>query len=129
VAPQDIETALSAEPFIAQAVAIGDGRPYLTALLALDAEAVLSHLDQRPRQADAEALATHPAVRQAIEQSVERVNRGRAPIERIKAWRILPRELTIVGGELTPTLKVRREVVTGRFHELVDAMYTRSEQR
>jgi long-chain acyl-CoA synthetase len=129
VAPQDIETALSAEPFISQAVVVGDGRPYLTALIALDAQAVTARLGPGIAQADAEVLAAHPAVAQEVEHAVGRVSTGRAPIERIKAWRILPRELTIASGELTPTLKVRREVVTGRFRELVDEMYARSGHR
>jgi long-chain acyl-CoA synthetase len=129
VAPQDIETALSAEALISQAVVVGDGRPYLTALLALDVQAVLARLGPGIARADPEVLAGHPDVQQEVERAVERVNAGRAPIERIKTWRILPRELTIVSGELTPTLKVRREVVTGRFHELVQEMYARSEQR
>jgi long-chain acyl-CoA synthetase len=56
---------------------------------------------------------------------VARLNAGRAPAERIKAWRVLPRELTVAGGELTPTLKVKRAVVIDRFGDLVDEMYAR----
>jgi long-chain acyl-CoA synthetase len=129
VAPQGIETALSAEPFISQAVVVGDRRPYLTALVALDVQAVLAHFGPEPMPADVEELGRHPRVHREIERAVERVNAGRAPIERVKTWRVLPRELTVAAGELTPTLKVRRQAVTDRFHELVDEMYERSGHR
>lgn len=126
VAPQDLETDLATESLISQAVVIGDGHPYLTALIALDLEAVISHLGDHSGQVDLEALATHPVIQQHIDRSIQRINASRAPIERIKSWRILPRELTIVGGELTPTLKVRRQVVAGRFSELIDEMYAKA---
>jgi long-chain acyl-CoA synthetase len=129
IAPQEMETALAAEPLISQAIVVGDGRPYLTALLALDVDAAIAYVENRDGHrggdlVDLEVLASHPAIREELDHSVRRFNAGRAPIEQVKAWRILPRELTIVGGELTPTLKVRREIVAGRFHELIDEMYT-----
>lgn len=70
-------------------------------------------------------LATHPVVVREVEEAVERLNAGRAPAERIRAWRILPRELTVAGGELTPTSKAKRSIVIERFDELVDEMYAR----
>jgi long-chain acyl-CoA synthetase len=72
-----------------------------------------------------EVLATHPVVVREIEAAIDRVNARRAPAERVRAWRILPRELTVAGGELTPTLKVKRSVVIERFDELVEEMYAR----
>jgi hypothetical protein len=70
-----------------------------------------------------EVLATHPLVEQEIARAVERLNAERAPAERIKAWRIMPRELTVAGGELTPTMKVKRTAVMERFGDLVEEMY------
>jgi long-chain acyl-CoA synthetase len=122
IAPQDMETRLRAEPFVSQAVVVGDGRTFLTALIALDADAVDAALRGH---AAAEVLATHPVVVREIGASVDRLNAGRAPAERIRDWRILPRELTVAGGELTPTLKVKRNVVVERFADLVDEMYAR----
>jgi long-chain acyl-CoA synthetase len=58
-----------------------------------------------------------------ISRAVDDLNVGRAPAERVKAWRILPRELTVAGGELTPTLKVKRATVIARFGDLVEEMY------
>lgn len=125
IAPQDMETDLRAEPFIAQAVIVGDRRNFLTALIALDDDVVSTHVGSHDGHGTTEELATHPLVTGEIAAAVERVNAERAPAERIKAWRILPRELTVSGGELTPTLKVKRNVVIERFSALVDEMYAR----
>jgi long-chain acyl-CoA synthetase len=122
IAPEDIETHLRGEPFISQAVVVGDGRKHLTALIALDAEAVEAGVDAH---GSTEVLATHPVVVREIGAAIERINASRAPAERVRAWRILPRELTVAGGELTPTLKVKRSVVIERFDELVEEMYAR----
>ena len=122
IAPEDIETRLRSEPFISQAVVVGDGRKYLTALVALDAEAVEARVDAHGAT---EVLATHPVVVREIGAAFDRINASRAPAERVRAWRILPRELTVAGGELTPTLKVKRSVVIERFAEVVEEMYAR----
>jgi long-chain acyl-CoA synthetase len=120
IAPQDMETQLRAEPFISQAVVVGDGRKFLSALLTLDTDAIE---DAIPSHGEPEALATHPEVEAAIDRAVEELNAGRAPAERIKTWRILPHDLTVAGGDLTPTLKVRRAKVIDRYSALIDEMY------
>ncbi|HEY8524434.1 MAG TPA: long-chain fatty acid--CoA ligase [Acidimicrobiales bacterium] len=125
IAPQDMETRLRSEPLISQAIVVGDGRPYLVALLALDVEAAMARTGSRGGHPDLEDLAAHPAVERELREAVARLNVGRAPIEQIKAWRVLPRELTVAGGELTPTLKVRRDVVAARFHDLIEQAYAR----
>jgi long-chain acyl-CoA synthetase len=123
IAPQAMETELRSDPLVAQAVVIGDRRPYLVALLALDPEGVLERVGDGGGHADIEALAEHPEVRSGIARAVARLNARRAPIEQVKAWRVLPRELSVAGGELTPTLKVRRDVVVERFRDLVEQAY------
>jgi long-chain acyl-CoA synthetase len=104
-------------------VVIGDGRKYLTALVSLDSEAVEAALGGHDGHGGTEALATHPLVKREIADAFERISAERAPAERIKSWRILPRELTAASGELTPTLKVKRSVVIERFGDLVEEMY------
>ena len=123
IAPQALETRLLAEPLIAQAVVIGDGRSYLTVLLALDAEALGRWAEEHHQLADFGALIDDPQLRSEIAAAVDRVNSGRAPIEQIKAWRILPHELTVAAGELTPTFKVKRDVATALFTDLIEEMY------
>lgn len=132
IAPQDLETRLRAEPLVSQAVVVGDGRKYLTALLALDDEAVSDLLEEAPRGRGAghahgptEVLAGHPLVHERLQRTIDELNAGRAPAERIRDWRILPRDLTVAGGELTPTMKVRRGAVIERFGDLVEEMYAR----
>jgi len=120
IAPQDMDTQLRSAPFISQAVVVGDGRKFLSALLTLDTDAIE---DAIPTHGEAEVLATHPDVEAAIERAVEELNAARAGAERIKTWRVLPRDLTVADGELTPTLKVRRSVVIDRYGDLVDEMY------
>jgi long-chain acyl-CoA synthetase len=69
--------------------------------------------------------AEYTAAVREVAAAVERLNAGRAPAERIRAWCILPRGLTVAGGELTPTLKVKRSLVIERFAELVEEMDAR----
>lgn len=123
IAPQELETKLRAEPLVSQAVVIGDGRSYLTALVALDSESVAHWASEHGKMADFEALVGDPDLRSEIEAAVDQVNSGHSPIEQIKTWRLIPRELTVAGGELTPTLKVKRDVVTARYGDLIDEMY------
>ena len=125
IAPQDMETRLRAEPFISQAVVVGDGRKYLTALVALERDVVEAAIGGHDGHVATEMLATHPLVDREIAGAVGRLNAERAPAERIKAWRIRPRELTVAGGELTPTLKVKRAVVMESFNDLIEEMYAR----
>ena len=102
---------------------VGDGRPYLTALLTLDEEALHEWAAHHGRSGSVEALATDPDVLDEIAESVERVNREHARVEGIKRWHVLPHDLTVAGGELTPTLKVKRQVVAERYHDIIDSLY------
>ena len=111
------------EPFIAEAVVIGDGRPYLTALLTLDTDSLAPWAEQRYKPLNAEALAADPDVHAEIDASVRRVNATLSHVETIKKWRVLPRDLTIAAGEMTPTLKVRRKAVGEQYHDLIEQMY------
>lgn len=126
ISPQEIEGRLQLEPFISEAVVIGDGRPYLTALLTLDADSMAPWVDTHRKPLDPEALAVDPDVRAEVRASVERVNEALSHVETIKKWRILPRDLTVASGEMTPTLKVRRKMVGKQYGGLVDEMYAES---
>jgi long-chain acyl-CoA synthetase len=123
IAPQDLQVRLEAEPLISQAVVIGDGRPYLTALLALDSEVVARWANAHGKVAPYEALLADADLRAEVSEAVSRVNQGHAPIEQIKTWRVIPHELTVGAGELTPTLKVKRDVVADRWAALIAEMY------
>ncbi len=120
VAPKNIEAGLKDNRLIKAAVVIGDRRKYLTALITLDSEAVDEFLTSAPGDTP---LADVPAIRAEIQSAVELVNSKLAQVETIKKWTILARNLTIEDGELTPTLKVKRNKVNENFSESIEAMY------
>ena len=123
IAPQELETRLRSQPLVSQAVVVGDGRSHLTALLALDSESTTHWGEAHGKVGGIEALKDDPDLRAEVAESVAGVNAGHSPIEQIKTWRIIPRELTVATGELTPTLKVKRDVVAARFGDLIEEMY------
>jgi long-chain acyl-CoA synthetase len=112
------------EPLIGQAVVVGDNRPYLTALLTIDADAAAEWASHQGRSLDLEALTEDHDLRAELSKAIERVNVTHSHAEGIRRWRVLPRDLTVSGGELTPTLKVKRNVVMERWADVIDEMYT-----
>jgi long-chain acyl-CoA synthetase len=124
VAPQRIERAMNSSRYIAQSVACGDRRKFITALIALDAANIGPWAATRGLGgASIEELAERPEVHELIEAEITAANRELASFETVKRFRILPRELTIEGGELTPTLKVRRKLVYERYSDRIEQMY------
>lgn len=124
VAPQKIENLLKTEPLVSQVVVYGDKRKYLTALVTVDEDAGRGFLASKGIQVGSyEELARHPAIRKEIEQGVERMNATLPRFETIKKFELLPRELTLEAGDLTPTLKVKRKVASERYKDLLDSMY------
>ncbi len=116
IAPKNIEAALKESPLVGEAVVIGDRKKYLTALITLDDVAA------RKVVADGE-LATAPAIRQAIQTQVDKVNESLARVEQVKKFAILPKPFGIDTGELTPTMKIKRTVVAQKYEREIDAMY------
>ena len=124
VAPQRIEGDLKAGCLFAEAVLVGEGRPFLAALLWLEPEAA-RHLAGRPEATPAELL-TDPAVRKAVEAQVARVNDALARHEQVRRWVLVGKPLSQEDGELTPTHKVRRAVVTERLAAEIARLYERA---
>ena len=124
VAPQELENALKYHPLISQAVVVGDRRPYLTALLTLDVEALAKFAQEKglPSE-DAAELAGDPAVEEAIAAAVAAVNAEFSRAEGIKRWRILPRDFMQELDEITPTLKVRRRAIIQKYEEDIESLY------
>ena len=121
IAPSGIERALGQLPLVAEAVVLGDGRRFLTALVGLDPDALTKFAGDHGL--DGDALHDDPTVRSEVERGIERVNRDLARVETVRDFRILPRNLSIDEGELTPTLKIRRQAVAEHFADLVESMY------
>ncbi len=123
IAPQDIEMELKVHPLISEAVVVGEGRRYLTALLTLDAEVLGEWAHHHGKVAGYEELAADPDLREEIDAFVAEVNARRSRVEGIRKHRILAHELTVAAGELTPTLKVRRAAVCLGNVDLIEQMY------
>jgi len=124
IAPAKIESLLVEHPMVGHAIAIGDARRYITALVALDELGAPGWAKEHGIDTvDIGELATHPAVLQELGRLVEEANTHLARVEQIKKFRVLPGALSVETGELTPTLKVRRHVVQGNNAAAVEAMY------
>ena len=122
ISPANIENALGSHRLIAHAVAIGDRRPYMTALLSLDPEEAAGMAASRGWPRDTTAMADHPAVLAELKKHVDAVNGRLSHVEQVKRFAILPTVFT-PGEELTPTLKVRRKVVAEKYADRIDALY------
>lgn len=122
IAPANIESALMEAEMIEHAVVCGDNRHYLTALVTLDPQALQAFAihDGLPAQAP---LHDHPRVLAALQGAIDRVNATQARVAQVRKFAVLPRSLSIEGGELTPTLKVKRKVVIDRNAALIDELY------
>ncbi len=124
VPPAVIENLLVAHPLIGQALAYGDRRPYVVALLTLDAEVAPAWAASRGIEADSlAALADHPAVLAAVGEAVAAANQRLARVQQVKRWRLLPVEWTAESEELTPTLKLKRRVVHAKYSDDIDTLY------
>jgi long-chain acyl-CoA synthetase len=122
ISPSNIEQSLKESRLIANAVVIGDRRPFVSALLTLDAEEAATYAKNRGIAADLEALAHNPTVLAEIGAHVDSVNADLSQVEQVKKWTLLPREFT-AGAELTPTLKVKRKVVNETYAVQIDGLY------
>ena len=125
IAPQYIENKLKFSPYINDAVVIGDGRRYITALIVIDEENVgnWAQTEKIPYTTYTD-LTQNERVRELIEQEVAKVNKTLANPEQVKRFAILPTRLHQEDGDVTPTLKVKRQAVMERFADLVAALYS-----
>ncbi len=124
VAPAVLEDRLRAHPLVSQCVVVGDQRPFIGALITLDAEGLPGWLAAHGHpEMDVAQARTHPAVVAAIDAAVEAANSAVSRAESIRKYRLLDTDLTIANGYLTPKLSVKRNVVLKDFAGEVDALY------
>ncbi|MBI2687205.1 MAG: AMP-binding protein [Acidobacteria bacterium] len=119
--PSRVEELFKTEPLISQMVLAGDKQPYISALFTINAP-VAELMDGLKGKPLAE-LAAAPAVQQVVKKAVKAANQQLAVYEQIKKFRVLPNEFTVEGGELTPTMKVRRAKVLDKYAAEVAEMY------
>jgi long-chain acyl-CoA synthetase len=126
VSPSNIENSLKLSRWVSQAVVYGDRKPYLTALVTLDPDECAALAEKVGADgADPAALASHPDVVAEIQAAVDETNKRFARIEQVKRFAILERDLSQAEHELTPSLKVKRNVVYERYADRFAELYAR----
>jgi long-chain acyl-CoA synthetase len=124
IAPQNVENLLKADPFISQALVYGDRKPYPVALITLNAEELAKFArDNGIIATDPSVVVKHPKVVERVGRTVEEKNSQLQSYARIKKFTVLPGDFTQEGGELTPTLKVKRKVVSNKYLTAIEELY------
>src|SRR5215469_4319003 len=126
VAPAVLEDRVRANPLVSQCMVVGDNRPYIACLITLDEEAVAVWLARRSRPADTTMaeLANDPDMLAEMQAAVDEANKAVSRAESIRRFRIIPGDFTEQTGHLTPSLKVRRNVVVKDYANEIEALYT-----
>jgi long-chain acyl-CoA synthetase len=123
IAPQELENRIKLHPLISQVVVIGDGRPFLTALLTLEPDKVPAWAEQHGIEDDPSAVAQHAATLEELEGAINEVNATFAHAEGIRKFRVLERDFLEEENEITPTLKVKRKQINERYADAIAEMY------
>jgi long-chain acyl-CoA synthetase len=124
IAPQNIENLLKADPFISQVMVYGDRRPYPVALITINPEELSKFArEQGILTSEAAAIVKHPKVTERIGRTVEEKNTQLQSYAKIKRFTVLPVDFSLDGGELTPTLKVKRKVVSQKYKDAIEELY------
>ncbi|HEY4535446.1 MAG TPA: AMP-dependent synthetase/ligase [Enteractinococcus sp.] len=125
VAPAQLEDQIRADGLISQVMVIGDNQKFVAALITLDEETAPSWLKQRGLDPDMSIadMATHPAVREHVQALIDKANESVSRAESIREFRIADRDFTIEAGQMTPSMKIRRETILRDFQDLVDDIY------
>ncbi len=123
VAPQRIEQFLKMSRYVSAAMAYGDRRKFITALVTLDPEQAPAWAKAHGLDPDPAHLHERPEIVGLIESEIAAANQKLASYESVKKFRIVPGDFTVESGDLTPTLKLKRKVVTAKYQDLIDRMY------
>lgn len=129
IAPKNIEMGLSLHPLIGQALAIGERKSFITALLGLDADNLVQWAKTNNVTFDAKGdviaqLHKNEQLIKELQQAVQETNKQLSQVEQVKKFEVIPRALTIEQNEITPTQKLRRSAVEKNFAVLIDKMYS-----
>jgi long-chain acyl-CoA synthetase len=125
VAPQSIEVKFKAAcPYASNIVVHGDGRNFVSALVTLDEPSITTWAQENGITGSYEQIVTNPATKAMVQGYIDEVNAQLPRWETVKKFEILPHDLTIESGELTPSLKVKRKVVEQKYTEMLDSFYS-----
>jgi len=125
VSPAVLEERLRAHPLVSQCMVVGDRKPFIAALVTLDEDALSAWKEQHGKPADATVadLRDDDQLRVEIQQAVDEANLAVSKAEAIKVFRVLPRDFTEATGEMTPSMKVKRNVVAKQYADEIAAIY------
>ena len=128
IAPQPIENLLRGIPMVEQVIVIGNARKFAAALIVPNLDALRTYAKSLSLEVkDAAQLAQQPRIHEYFKKKVDEITRDLAPHEKIKKIALIPQEFTIEGGELTPSLKIRRKFVEDKYRDVIDALYPKFE--
>ncbi|HJC59469.1 MAG TPA: long-chain fatty acid--CoA ligase [Candidatus Dietzia intestinigallinarum] len=125
VSPSQLEDLLTSDPLISQAVVVGDNRSYIAALVTIDQETFPGWADKHGKTGSVADLIQDGDLVGAVQDAVDRANRSVSRAESIRKFKILAAEFSVEGGELTPTLKLKRNVVHDRFADDIENLYAK----
>jgi long-subunit acyl-CoA synthetase (AMP-forming) len=123
LSPANIEARLKQIPLVSQAIAIGDRRKFISALLTLDPEAAKAWANEHGAETELEALSQNEALVAEIERGVQEANEELARVEQVKKFKVLPTDWEPGGDELTPTMKLKRKPIAEKYEEEIEALY------
>lgn len=123
IAPQRIEGFLTLQPEIAQAMAYGDRRPHLVALIVPDPDWAADWAKKNDKPADLDKLVEDADFRRAVSAVMDRVNRELSPIEKVRRFALIADQFSVANGMMTPTLKIRRHIIREAHGERLDRLY------
>ena len=129
ISPAAVENVLVANPLIGQALAFGDRRKFVVALLTLDGEVAPAWAKARGIESTSLAeLAENAQVLAAVTEAVAEANEQLARVQQVKRWRLLPVEWTAESEELTPTFKLKRRVIHRKYADVIDSLYAEADE-
>jgi long-chain acyl-CoA synthetase len=127
IAPQPLENVLRMDKYISQAFVYGDRKPYLVAILTPNLERLIQMAQQEGLDyLDMEDLVTNQRVQKRYAHRLQRINDNLPSYQTIKKFILLPRDFSVDGEELTPTLKLKRKVITAKYQDRIERLYLRN---
>jgi len=123
VSPTQLEDVVAQHALVAQALVVGDNRPFIAALITLDPDMAAFWAKQHGKPADTASLVDDPDLRAEIDGAVAEANKLVSRAESIRRYELLPDEWTVEGGQLTPSLKIKRRVILAEAAERIDKLY------
>jgi long-chain acyl-CoA synthetase len=124
IAPQPIENELKLDKFISQAIVFGDRKPYLVAIITPDVESIIDFARQEGiSYIDMNELVFNAKVKELYASRIKELNKNYPPYKTIKYFAVVPSDFSIEGGELTPTLKLKRKFILEKYQDIIEDLY------